>query len=345
MNNLQDIKSLSLENLEISLIQMDEQKYRAKQIFFWLHQKNVQFFDEMLNISKSLRKKLKEIYYISNSAIEKKFISCYDNTVKYLFSLSDGEYVEAVLMKYHHGYTACISTQVGCKMGCTFCATGQGGFCRDLTSGEMISQLQAIESDMGLRVSNVVLMGMGEPLDNYDNVVNFLRIVSCKDGMNIGMRQITLSSCGLADKIGELADLKLQITLSISLHAPNDDIRNKIMPVNKRFPVDVLLEKCRYYTEKTGRRVTFEYSMISGVNDSQKCAEVLCSKLRGMLCHVNLIPINEVDKTNYKKSSRKVLNAFCLYLNSHGVPSTIRRTLGCDINASCGQLRGQYKRG
>lgn len=342
---MQDIKSLSIEKLEDWLIQIGELKYRAKQIFLWIHQKNVQSFDEMLNISKNLREKLKEIYYISNSTIEKKLISCYDSTVKYLFSFNDGECVEAVLMSYHHGYTACISTQAGCKMGCTFCATGQGGFHRNLTAGEMISQLQAIEADQSIRISNVVLMGMGEPLDNYDNVIDFLRLVSCDNGMNIGMRHITLSTCGLADKIEQLAKLKLQITLSISLHAPNDEIRNRTMPVNKRFPVDTLLEKCRNYIAETGRRITFEYAMIDGVNDSLECAALLSSKLRGMLCHVNLIPVNEVDKTGYKKSGKKNLNEFCNYLNSRGIPATIRRTLGADINASCGQLRGNHEKG
>lgn len=340
---MQDIKSLSINELEQALVNIGEPKYRAKQIFLWLHKKYVQSYDEMLNVSKNLREKLKENYYISYSAIEKKLISCYDSTVKYLFSLYDGEYVEAVLMSYHHGYSACISTQAGCKMGCTFCATGQGGFRRNLTAGEMLSQLQTIEKDQGVRISNVVLMGMGEPLDNFDNVIKFLQLVSSDDGMNIGMRHISLSSCGLADKIRRLADMKLQLTLSISLHAPNDEIRNKTMPVNKRFPIDELLRSCREYVEKTGRRVTFEYAMIDGVNDSIECAAELCSRLKGLLCHVNLIPVNEVEKTGYKKSGRKSLNAFCAYLNSHGIPATIRRTLGSDINASCGQLRGKIK--
>lgn len=343
MNDLQDIKSLSLNELEQALADLGEPKYRAKQIFQWLHKKYVNSFDEMLNLSKDLRQKLKENYYISCSAIEKKLISCYDSTVKYLFSLNDGEYVEAVLMSYHHGYSACISTQAGCKMGCTFCATGQGGFRRNLTAGEMLSQLQTMEKDRGVRISNVVLMGMGEPLDNFDNVVRFLRLVSSADGMNIGMRHLALSSCGLADKIRQLAELKLQITLSISLHAPNDEIRNRTMPVNKRFPIDELLSACREYIEKTGRRITFEYAMIDGVNDSLDCARQLASRLRGMLCHINLIPVNEVDKTGYKKSGKKSLNAFCAYLNNHGITATIRRTLGSDINASCGQLRGKAK--
>lgn len=343
MNDLQDIKSLSLNELEQALADIGEPKYRAKQIFQWLHKKYVNSFDEMLNLSKDLRQKLKENYYISCSAIEKKLISCYDSTVKYLFSLNDGEYVEAVLMSYHHGYSACISTQAGCKMGCTFCATGQGGFRRNLTAGEMLSQLQTMEKDRGVRISNVVLMGMGEPLDNFDNVVRFLRLVSSTDGMNIGMRHLALSSCGLADKIRQLAELKLQITLSISLHAPNDEIRNRTMPVNKRFPIDELLSACREYIEKTGRRITFEYAMIDGVNDSLDCARQLASRLRGMLCHINLIPVNEVDKTGYKKSGKKSLNAFCAYLNNHGITATIRRTLGSDINASCGQLRGKAK--
>lgn len=343
MNNLQDIKSLSIKELEEALSSIGEPKYRAKQIFLWLHKKYVQSFDEMLNLSKNLREKLKENYYISDSAIEKKLISCYDSTVKYLFSLNDGEYVEAVLMSYHHGYSACISTQAGCKMGCTFCATGQGGFRRSLTAGEMLSQLQTMEKDRNVRISNVVLMGMGEPLDNYDNVIKFLHLVSDDDGMNIGMRHIAVSTCGLADKIRALADLKLQITLSVSLHAPNDEIRSATMPVNKRFPIDELLSSCREYADKTGRRITFEYAMIAEVNDSITCAAELCSRLKGMLCHVNLIPVNEVDKTGYKKSGKKSLNAFCDYLNSHGIPATIRRTLGSDINASCGQLRGRVK--
>lgn len=343
MNDLQDIKSLSINELEQALADFGEPKYRAKQIFQWIHKKYVNSFDEMLNLSKDLRQKLKENYYISCSAIEKKLISCYDSTVKYLFSLNDGEYVEAVLMSYHHGYSACISTQAGCKMGCTFCATGQGGFRRNLTAGEMLSQLQTMEKDRGVRISNVVLMGMGEPLDNFDNVVKFLRLVSSADGMNIGMRHLALSSCGLADKIRQLAELKLQITLSISLHAPNDEIRNRTMPVNKRFPIDELLSACREYIEKTGRRITFEYAMIDGVNDSLDCARQLASRLRGMLCHINLIPVNEVDKTGYKKSGKKSLNAFCAYLNNHGITATIRRTLGSDINASCGQLRGKAK--
>ena len=331
--------------LERELNKIDEPKYRAKQIFLWLHQKNVLEFDEMLNIPRNLREKLKQIYYISHSSIEKKLISCYDSTVKYLFSFNDGECVEAVLMSYHHGYSACISTQAGCKMGCTFCATGQGGFRRDLTAGEMISQLQAMEKDMNLRISNVVLMGMGEPLDNYDNVISFLRLVSDSSGMNIGMRHITLSSCGLVDKIRRLAELRLQITLSISLHAPNDEIRSKTMPVNRRYGVEELIDACKYYSEITGRRITFEYAMIDGVNDSLSCARELTSRLKGMLCHVNLIPVNEVNKTGYKKSSKKNLDNFCDYLNSHGVNATIRRTLGADINASCGQLRGKYSVG
>lgn len=343
MNKLRDIKSLSLEALETELSKLGEPKFRAKQIFTWIHQKNVQSFDEMLNISKELRKKLKEIYYISHSSIEKKLISCYDSTVKYLFSFADGECVEAVLMSYRHGFSACISTQAGCKMGCTFCATGRGGFRRNLTAGEMISQLQAMEADQHVRISNIVLMGMGEPLDNYDNVISFLSLVSSSDGMNIGMRHITLSTCGLADKIDQLASLGLQLTLSVSLHAPNDEIRNKTMPVNRRFPVDELLKHCRAYAEKTGRRVSFEYAMISGLNDSLDCAHELAAKLRGMLCHVNLIPVNEVKETRYRKSSKQSLREFCDYLNSHGIPTTIRRTLGSDINASCGQLRAEHK--
>lgn len=339
---MQDIKSLSLNELEQALADIGEPKYRAKQIFQWLHKKYVNSFDEMLNLSKDLRQKLKENYYISCSAIEKKLISCYDSTVKYLFSLNDGEYVEAVLMSYHHGYSACISTQAGCKMGCTFCATGQGGFRRNLTAGEMLSQLQTMEKDRGVRISNVVLMGMGEPLDNFDNVVKFLRLVSDDNGLNIGMRHITISTCGIVPKIYELAELYLGVTLSVSLHAPNDSVRQKTMPIAKRYSMDELLKACKDYFDLTGRRVTFEYSMISGVNDSDRDAYELSERLSGMNCHVNLIPVNTVDGTGYKKSSIERQQAFVNILGRKHIAATVRRTLGSDINASCGQLRRNH---
>ena len=245
------------EELAEMLKDMGEPSYRAKQVFKWLHS-GVNSFDEMTNISKALREKLVENCYISKATIEKKLISSYDDTEKYLFSFEDGETVESVLMKYHHGYTACISTQVGCKMGCTFCATGQGGFCRNLTASEMLSQLQSEQKDNGIRISNVVLMGMGEPLDNFDNVMRFLKLVSHDEGMNIGMRHISLSTCGIVPRIYELADKRLQLTLSVSLHAPNDEIRSRTMPINRKYGVDELLKACRYYSDNTGRRISFE---------------------------------------------------------------------------------------
>ncbi len=320
------------------MAEMGEPAYRASQIFKWLHS-GVKSFDEMTNISKELRRKLVENCCIYSAAIEKKLISSYDGTVKYLFSFPDGEMVESVLMKYHHGYTSCISTQVGCKMGCTFCATGKSGFSRDLTASEMLAQLMAEQQDMGIRISNVVLMGMGEPLDNFDNVIRFLRLVSCENGMNIGMRHISLSTCGIVPKIYELADMKLQLTLSVSLHAPNDQIRSRTMPVNRKYDIGKLLDACRYYTDKTGRRISFEYAMIDGINDSIACAEELCRRLRGIIAHVNLIPVNTVNGTGYKKSKREALQRFIDILAAGGITATVRRTLGSDINASCGQLR------
>lgn len=338
----EDIKSMTEEELSQALSPLGLKPYRAQQIFGWLHNKSAESFDEMLNIPKNTRIKLSEIYYISVASIEKKLVSCYDDTIKYLYRLHDGIFVEAVLMSYHHGYTMCISTQAGCKMGCTFCATGQNGFERNLTASEMLAQIQTAQKDNHIRISNVVLMGMGEPLDNYENVLRFLDLVSCGNGLNIGMRHITLSTCGLADKIYDLAKKRLQITLSVSLHAPNDELRSQTMPVNRRFPIDELLKACRYYADKTGRRITFEYAMIDGLNDTQACAGELAMKLRGMLCHVNLIPVNETAGAAYQKSKQGRLIAFCNILEKNGVTATVRRTLGADINASCGQLKGTY---
>lgn len=338
---MKDIRSYTKDELEKSVQELSLPAYRADQIFKWLHKEGVESFDDMLNIPKKLREELSNIYYISSVGIEKKLISCYDNTIKYLFRLPDGEFVESVLMSYHHGYTICISTQVGCKMGCTFCATGLSGFTRNLEPSEMLAQITAAQKDSGNKISNIVLMGMGEPLDNYENVIKFLRLVSSDDGLNIGMRHISLSTCGLADKIYSLADLRMQITLSVSLHAPNDEIRSRTMPVNKRFPINDLLKACKYYIQKTNRRISFEYAMIDGVNDSDECALELASKLKGMLCHVNLIPVNSVKENNYQKSKQQRQIAFCNILERHGITATVRRTLGADINASCGQLRGR----
>ncbi len=335
-----DIKSMYLNELEDMLKKLGEQKYRALQIFKWLHE-GVNSFDEMTNISQKLRQTLGENCYISNAAIEKKLISSYDDTRKYLFSFVDGECVESVLMKYHHGYTSCISTQVGCKMGCTFCATGKSGFSRNLTASEMIAQLQSEQRDNNIRISNVVLMGMGEPLDNFDNVIRFLRLVTDENGMNIGMRHISLSTCGIVPRIYELADMKLQLTLSVSLHAPNDEIRSRTMPINRRYDMESLLEACRYYCRQTGRRISFEYAMIDGINDSDSSAAELGKRLNGIIAHVNLIPVNSVKGTGYRKSKRDRMESFIRVLAKSGITATIRRTLGSDINASCGQLRRQ----
>lgn len=339
MSELKDIKSLTLNELTNEMNALGLPAYRAEQIFKWLHEKAVQSFDEMLNIPKNIRKSLTELYYISVATIEKKQISCYDGTIKYLFRLYDGEFIESVLMDYHHGYTICISTQVGCKMGCTFCATGKSGFSRNLTPSEMLAQIQSAQKDNNIRISNIVLMGMGEPLDNFDNVIKFLSLVSSDKGINIGMRHITLSTCGVVPKMYELAKLKLQITLSVSLHAPNDEIRSRTMPINNKYNVNELIKACRDYVKTTNRRITFEYAMIDGVNDSDECAEELAHLVRGMLCHINLIPVNSVNGTAYQKSKKKRLVEFSNILEKNGVTATIRRTLGSDIDASCGQLR------
>lgn len=334
----EDIKSMYEHELKEKFAEMGEPTYRASQVYKWLHS-GVKSFDEMTNISKKLRESLMEKYYISNAAIEKKLVSSYDDTRKYLFSFSDGEMVESVLMKYHHGYTSCISTQVGCKMGCTFCATGQSGFSRNLTASEMLSQIQAEQADNDIRISNIVLMGMGEPLDNFDNVIRFLKLVSSENGMNIGMRHISLSTCGIVPRIYELADMKLQLTLSVSLHAPNDQIRSRTMPVNRKYNISELLKACKYYSDTTSRRISFEYAMIDGVNDSEACAAELAKRLKGILSHVNLIPVNTVSGTGYEKSKKESIRKFIAVLEKSGITATVRRTLGSDINASCGQLR------
>ncbi|MBQ5562481.1 MAG: 23S rRNA (adenine(2503)-C(2))-methyltransferase RlmN [Clostridia bacterium] len=334
----EDIKSMYEHELKEKFAEMGEPAYRASQVYKWLHS-GVKSFDEMTNISKKLRESLMEKYYISNAAIEKKLVSSYDDTRKYLFSFSDGEMVESVLMKYHHGYTSCISTQVGCKMGCTFCATGQSGFSRNLTASEMLSQIQAEQEDNDIRISNIVLMGMGEPLDNFDNVIRFLKLVSSENGMNIGMRHISLSTCGIVPRIYELADMKLQLTLSVSLHAPNDQIRSRTMPVNRKYNISELLKACKYYSDTTSRRISFEYAMIDGVNDSEACAAELAKRLKGILSHVNLIPVNTVSGTGYEKSKKESIRKFIAVLEKSGITATVRRTLGSDINASCGQLR------
>ena len=338
-----DIKSLSLTELNEEIEKLGLPKFRAGQIYSWLHQKFAESFDEMTNLSKDLRAKLNENFEILNCEIEQKFESKLDETVKYLFRLNDGEYIESVLMKYKYGYTVCISSQVGCNMKCTFCASTLGGKQRDLRPAEMLSQIYKISKDMNVRVSHIVLMGMGEPLDNYENVLKFFSLITDENGLNISARHISISTCGVVPKIYDLIEKHPQFTLSISLHAPNNEIRSRTMPVNKRWDIDELLEACRVYTEKTSRRISFEYAMISGVNDTDECADELIRRLHGMLCHVNLIPVNEVRENDYNRSTDKRVRDFMNRLKAGGINATVRRTLGADINASCGQLRQKRK--
>ena len=337
-----DIKSMTKDELRLTLHEIGLPKFRADQIFSWLHQKGVSSFDEMTNISKDLRAALEEKFVIRSCEIETKRVSKEDGTVKYLFRLFYGEYIVSVLMIYKYGYSLCVSTQVGCRMGCKFCASTLGGVIRNLSASEILSQIHIAQNDEGVRVSHVVLMGMGEPFDNFESVKRFLFLVNCEDGLALSMRNISLSTCGIVPAIYELMDMNLQLTLSVSLHAPNDKIRSSLMPINKRYNVDELIKACRVYTKKTSRRISFEYSMISGVNDSDECAEELSKLLKGMLCHVNLIPVNNVRENNFVKSDDKQLKRFVSILEKNSVNVTVRRTLGKDIEASCGQLRKKH---
>ena len=331
-----DLKSMTIPELEAYLAELGEAKFRAKQIFTWMH-RGAASFEEMTNLPKTLRSKLEERCTLTALRVERKQVSKLDGTVKYLWRLEDDNCVETVLMRYKHGNTVCVSTEIGCAMGCAFCASTIGGLVRRLTAGEIVSQVIFTQKDSGLPVSNIVLMGIGEPLDNFDSVLRFLELVNHPDGMNIGMRHISLSTCGLTEKIDKLADLQLQLTLSVSLHAPDDETRSKIMPVNRAFSVEQLFQSCRRHFEKTGRRISYEYAMIDGVNDSDAQADLLASHLRGVPGHVNLIPLNDVRESKLKPSRR--VAAFQKRLESHGITVTVRRRLGSDIDASCGQLR------
>lgn len=339
-----DIASLEPDELAEYLAELSEnsgvkfEKFRAKQIFSWL-MKGVPDFSAMTNISALQREALSEHCYIALPKIHKKFVSKLDGTVKYLFELYDGEHIESVFMKYKHGNTICISTQAGCRMGCSFCASTLAGLSRHLTPSEMLGQILAAQNDTGERISNIVMMGIGEPLDNYDNSVKFLKLVNHPDGVNIGYRHISLSTCGVVPGIYKLAEENLPITLSISLHAPTQEYRESIMPVARKWDIDTLLKACRDYIGVTGRRISFEYTMIDGVNDTEECARILTGLLSGMLCHVNLIPLNDVKERNYRKSSAKAIENFVRILEKGGITATVRRRLGSDINASCGQLR------
>lgn len=331
-----DLKSMTLPELEAFLATLGEPKFRAKQIFVWMN-RGVEQFDEMTNLSKALRSKLEEQCTLTALRVERKQVSKLDGTIKYLWRLEDDNCVETVLMRYKHGNTVCVSSEIGCAMGCAFCASTIGGLVRRLTPAEILSQVIFTQKDSGLPISNIVLMGIGEPLDNFDNVMRFLELVNHPDGMNIGMRHISLSTCGLVEKIDKLADLQLQLTLSVSLHAPDDETRSSIMPVNRSVGVERLFESCRRYFEKTGRRISYEYAMIDGVNDSDAQADLLAKHLKGTPGHVNLIPLNDVRESKLKPSRR--VAAFQKRLESHGITVTVRRKLGGDIDASCGQLR------
>lgn len=336
---MKNIKDYNLEELKQELINLGEKPFRAEQIFKWVHQENVTSFDEMTNLSIELREKLKENYTLCIYNIIRKQESKTDGTKKYLFDVLDGNAIESVLMKYHHGYSVCVSTQIGCKMGCKFCASTGIKFIRNLTSGEIVEQILAIERDENIRVSNVVFMGIGEPLDNYDNVVNAIRIINNPKGINIGARHISVSTSGLVPKIYKLAEENIQCTLSISLHATTDEKRSAMMPVNNTYNIKKLLQACKDYTAKTNRRISFEYALAKGNNDNLEDAKALANLLKGMLCHVNLIPINEIENGAYKQSSIDNIIKFRDYLNSRGIVATIRRELGSDIDAACGQLR------
>lgn len=339
-----DIRSMDLNELTELMNELNQPKFRAAQLFKWL-QSGIETFDEMTNIPKNLREILEEKCYIANVKIVKKFVSQIDGTVKYVYELFDGEYIESVLMKYEHGYTVCISTQVGCRMGCSFCASGINGLFRNLTASEMLAQIMKAGKDNNIRVSNVVMMGMGEPLDNFYNSVKFLKLVSSDNGLNIGLRHISLSTSGVVSGIEKLKEYNFPVTLSISLHAPNDQIRNSMMKVNKKWNIDTLLKACKEYQKVTTRRISFEYALIDGVNDSDECADELAKRLKGIMCHVNLIPANPVKENSFKKPDKQKIIRFCDRLIKNGVNATIRRTLGADIDASCGQLRRKVKEG
>lgn len=338
MNNLLDY---TLDELKVWMSENGESAFRGKQILSWIY-KGVMDFKGMKNIPKSLISRLEENFTITMPEIVEVYKSELDGTEKFLLGFSDGNLIESVLMRYKHGNSICISTQVGCRMGCKFCASTIEGRVRNLTTGEILSEVIAVQNYIGERISNIVLMGSGEPLDNYDNVVKFLEIVSADYGLNIGQRHITLSTCGIVPKIYELADKELSITLAISLHAFSDEKRKEIMPIANKYTISELLEACRYYLNKTKRRITFEYALVKDVNDGMEDAKALGKLLSGMLCHVNLIPVNEIKENSFKRSSKKAIEDFSEILRNNGIEVTTRREMGSDINAACGQLRRSY---
>ena len=337
-----DIKSMSAEELEEFIVNLGDKKFRGAQIFQWLHQKLVTSFDEMTNLSKALREKLEKECRITALRAEAVQVSKLDQTTKYLFELYDKNLIESVLMKYHHGNSVCISSQVGCRMGCRFCASTLDGCVRNLTPSEMLDQIYTIQKMSGERVDNVVVMGSGEPLDNYENLLKFISLLNSEKGLNISARNITVSTCGLVPEIFKLADRKLQITLAVSLHAPNDELRKTMMPIANKYSVDEIMDACRYYILQTGRRISFEYSLVRDVNDSEDCARQLISLVKGMNCHINLIPVNPIKERDYRQSEQKAIHAFKNKLEKNGINVTIRREMGRDIDGACGQLRKSY---
>lgn len=336
-----EINKLTKKQLEENLLAMGEKKFRAKQIFKWLHEKMVTDFSQMKNISTALRDQLEDKFYINTiEPIEK--LESDDGTIKYLFKLEDGHIIETVLMSYKHGYSICISSQVGCRMGCNFCASTLGGLERNLTASEMLEQIYTIQREHQIKIRNLVVMGSGEPLENIDELLNFISLINDEEGQNIGQRNITVSTCGLLPGMERLAKENLQITLAVSLHAPTNELRSSMMPINKKYPIEKLLKACDEYTKVTNRRITYEYALISGVNDTKACADELIRLLKGRLAHINLIPVNDVKERNYHKSSESRIQDFAKTLQAKGINATVRRELGSDINAACGQLRKNH---
>ncbi len=342
MDNKIDIKSFNLEELTAFIVDNGEKAFRAKQVYQWLHVKQVDAFDEMTNLSKAFREKLEQLCYITDLHQEAVQISKIDGTRKYLFLLEDGNVIESVLMRYKHGNSVCISSQVGCRMGCRFCASTLDGLVRGLKPSEMLDQIYKIGKDIGERISNVVVMGTGEPMDNFDNLLKFIELLTDENGLNISQRNLTVSTCGIVPRMRELADRQLSITLALSLHASNQQKRLELMPVANKYDIHEVIDACRYYFDKTGRRVTFEYSLVGGVNDTDEDAKELSQLIHGMNCHVNLIPVNPIKERDYVQSNAAVIAAFKNKLEKNGINVTIRREMGRDIDGACGQLRKRY---
>lgn len=342
MSDKVDLKSMNLAEMTEFIVSIGEKPFRAKQVYQWIHEKQADSFDEMTNISKKMRELLADAGYLTTLKKEEVQISQLDGTRKYLFQLEDGNVIESVLMRYKHGNSVCISSQVGCRMGCRFCASTIDGLVRGLRPAEMLDQIYQIGKDIGERISNVVVMGTGEPMDNFDNLLRFIELLTDENGLHISQRNLTVSTCGIVPRMRELADKKLQITLALSLHASNQEKRLSLMPVANKYDIHEVVNACRYYFDQTGRRVTFEYSLVGGVNDTDQDAEELCRLVKGMNCHINLIPVNPIKERDYVQSNAKVIAAFKNKLEKNGLAVTVRREMGRDIDGACGQLRKSY---